>query len=45
VLVADLDLGQRADWLTLFPFPGTRRPDTYAALTAPVTERAGSRGG
>ncbi|MBJ8338640.1 hydrolase [Antrihabitans sp. YC3-6] len=36
VLVADLDLAQRKDWLTLFPFLMTRRPDTYAALTAPV---------
>ena len=35
VLVADLDLDQRRDWLTLFPFFGTRRPDTYAALTRP----------
>ncbi|WP_367917837.1 nitrilase-related carbon-nitrogen hydrolase [Nocardioides ginsengisoli] len=34
VLVADLALGQREDWLTLFPFLRTRRPDTYAALTA-----------
>jgi N-carbamoylputrescine amidase len=32
VLVADLDLGQRADWLALFPFLQTRRPDTYARL-------------
>lgn len=36
VLVADLDLDQRADWLELFPFLATRRPDTYAALTEPV---------
>lgn len=36
VLVADLDLQQRDDWLALFPFLSTRRPDTYAALTAPV---------
>jgi N-carbamoylputrescine amidase len=33
VLVADLDLGQRQDWLALFPFLKTRRPDTYAKLT------------
>lgn len=32
VLVADLDLAQREDWLELFPFLATRRPDTYAAL-------------
>ncbi|BCT77974.1 hypothetical protein SCMU_38160 [Sinomonas cyclohexanicum] len=36
VLVADLDLDARRDWLTLFPFLTTRRPDTYGALTAPV---------
>lgn len=36
VLVADLDLEQRRDWLELFPFNTTRRPDTYARLTAPV---------
>jgi N-carbamoylputrescine amidase len=36
VLVADLDLDQRRDWLTLFPFLATRRPDTYARLSAPV---------
>ena len=35
VLVADLDLDQRRDWLTLFPFLTTRRPDAYASLTAP----------
>ncbi|GAA0265926.1 nitrilase-related carbon-nitrogen hydrolase [Cryptosporangium japonicum] len=32
-LVATLDLDQRRDWLTLFPFFATRRPETYAALT------------
>jgi N-carbamoylputrescine amidase len=32
VLVADLDLDQRRDWLELFPFLGTRRPDAYASL-------------
>jgi N-carbamoylputrescine amidase len=36
VLVADLDLAQREDWLDLFPFLRTRRPDTYGPLTAPV---------
>ena len=36
VLVADLDLDQRRDWLDLFPFLATRRPDTYAKLTEPV---------
>ncbi len=32
VLVADLDLDQRRDWLELFPFPQTRRPDAYGVL-------------
>ena len=36
VLVADLDLDQRRDWLELFPFLATRRPDAYGAwLEAP----------
>ncbi len=33
VLVADLDLDQRRDWLELFPFLTTRRPDAYGVLT------------
>ncbi len=37
VLVADLDLDQRRDWLELFPFLTTRRPSEYAPL---VAERA-----
>jgi N-carbamoylputrescine amidase len=32
VLVADLDLDQRRDWLELFPLLATRRPDTYDPL-------------
>jgi N-carbamoylputrescine amidase len=32
LLVADLDLDQRRDWLELFPFLSTRRPDAYARL-------------
>jgi N-carbamoylputrescine amidase len=32
VLVADLDLDQRRDWLELFPFLRTRRPTTYGPL-------------
>jgi N-carbamoylputrescine amidase len=32
VVVADLDLDQRRDWLTLFPFLDTRRPDKYGPL-------------
>ncbi len=35
VIVADLDLDARRDWLALFPFLATRRPDTYAPLVAP----------
>ncbi len=33
VLVADLDLDQRRDWLALFPMLATRRPETYGSLT------------
>ncbi len=33
VLVADLDLDQRQDWLELFPLLATRRPDAYSRLT------------
>ncbi len=36
VLVADLDVDQREDWLTLFPFLTTRRPDAYATLADPA---------
>jgi N-carbamoylputrescine amidase len=32
VIVADLDLDQRRDWLALFPFLSTRRPDAYGSL-------------
>jgi N-carbamoylputrescine amidase len=40
VLVADLDLDQRRDWLDLFPFLRTRRPDAYGALvSAPAAGR------
>jgi N-carbamoylputrescine amidase len=39
VLVADLDLDQRRDWLDLFPFLATRRPDTYDMLIEPVANR------
>lgn len=35
VIVADLDLDARRDWLELFPFLDTRRPDAYGPLTAP----------
>jgi N-carbamoylputrescine amidase len=34
VLVADLDLDQRRDWLDLFPFLRTRRPDAYGSLAS-----------
>jgi len=42
-LVATLDLAQRQDWLELFPFLRTRRPDTYAALVAPKESYADVR--
>lgn len=47
VLVADLDLDQRRDWLALFPFDRTRRPDTYGVLVEPVApwRRSPSGGG
>jgi N-carbamoylputrescine amidase len=32
VLVADLELDQRRDWLDLFPLLRTRRPDAYSSL-------------
>lgn len=38
VLVADLDLDQRRDWLELFPFLTTRRPDAYAKLAEEATD-------
>jgi N-carbamoylputrescine amidase len=38
VLVADLDLNQRQDWLELFPFLTTRRPDAYASLAAQAAQ-------
>lgn len=44
VLVADLDLDQRRDWLDLFPFLATRRPDTYDMLTDPVVNRRTENG-
>jgi len=35
VLVAELDLDQREDWLELFPFLSTRRPEAYGRLVGP----------
>ena len=32
VIIADLDLDQRRDWLELFPLLSTRRPDAYESL-------------
>ena len=40
VLVADLDLDQRGDWLELFPFLTTRRPDAYGPLAEPAAQPA-----
>ena len=44
VLIADLDLDQRRDWLELFPFFGTRRPDTYQGLTKAIQNPRASGG-
>jgi N-carbamoylputrescine amidase len=44
VLVAELDLDQRRDWLDLFPFLATRRPDTYDALIKPVANPRAKNG-
>ncbi len=41
VLVADLDLDQRRDWLELFPLLATRRPDAYAALVEAKSQASG----
>jgi N-carbamoylputrescine amidase len=40
VLVADLDLDQRRDWLELFPFLKTRRPDAYNSLIEETRDEA-----
>jgi N-carbamoylputrescine amidase len=45
VLIADLDLDQRRDWLELFPFLRTRRPDSYAPLTVVGRPTSGARRG
>lgn len=42
VIVADLDLDQRRDWLELFPFLATRRPEAYQPL---VQRRPPAAGG
>ncbi|MDD4868205.1 MAG: hydrolase, partial [Mycobacterium sp.] len=34
LLIADLDLDQRRDWLEAFPILNMRRPDSYGALVA-----------
>jgi N-carbamoylputrescine amidase len=43
VLLADLDLDQRQDWLELFPFITTRRPDAYALLAERSAELMNER--
>ena len=43
VLVADLDLDQRRDWLELFPFLTTRQPSQYGPLVADPTTSAPAR--
>jgi N-carbamoylputrescine amidase len=42
VLLADLDLDQRRDWLELFPFLTTRRPDAYARLAEETSGPTGA---
>lgn len=45
VIVADLDLEARSDWLELFPFLTTRRPELYGTLTDDRSaSTAGSKG-
>jgi N-carbamoylputrescine amidase len=44
VLVADLDLDQRRDWLELFPFLSTRRPDAYGSLAEAGAASSGDSG-
>jgi N-carbamoylputrescine amidase len=41
VLIADLYLDERRDWLELFPFLTTRRPDAYARLALEASAPAG----
>ncbi len=41
LLLADIDLDQRRDWLELFPFLTTRRPDAYGSLADPRPGTAG----
>lgn len=38
VVVADVDLDARRDWLSLFPLLATRRPDAYEVLTRAVRQ-------
>jgi N-carbamoylputrescine amidase len=42
VIVAELDLDQRRDWLELFPLLRTRRPDAYGRLVEPTTPPSSS---
>lgn len=41
VLVADIDLDARHDWLKLFPFLETRRPEAYGPLVTRANGRTG----
>jgi N-carbamoylputrescine amidase len=45
VIVADLDLDQRRDWLDLFPFLTTRRPECYQVLVRQPSPRPAGDGG
>jgi N-carbamoylputrescine amidase len=42
VLVADLDLDQRRDWLELFPILQNRRPEAYGELVSDPKEAVAS---
>ncbi len=44
VLIADLDIDQRRDWLALFPLLKTRRPDAYGLLTSNEEPRRAAPG-
>lgn len=44
LLVVEIDLDQRRDWLELFPFFATRRPEAYSALVEPVRNARQSDG-
>ncbi len=44
ILIADCELDQRRDWLTLFPFFKTRRPEMYTTLALMADPEAAENG-